>query len=603
LKTLGGRILIPLLVAVAYVVAAKLGFTLAFTTKQVTAVWPPTGIALAALLLWGYRVWPGIWVGAFASNALSSEPAWTAAAIATGNTLAPVFGSFLLRRFGGFDNALERVRDVLLLALFGSAVAMTVSATNGVADLALARIVPWSAFPAVWWVWWAGDAMGVLFVAPLLLTWITSLRRKEPAEGGTLELTLLAATLLGASSVSFLSNLPLRFSVYPFVIWTALRFRQRETATVIGLICGLAIWATSHGLGPWISSSLDSRLVQLDSWMSVLAITGFVLGAITAERRAASLGLQVLLEETKRSAETLQAAFLPEQLPQRLGLRCDALYIAAEREALIGGDWYDAFDLPDGRIAVSMGDVTGHGLDAADTAARLRQSIFAAAFDAEDPAEILTKADRALRSRHDAPATALVAIMSRDLSTISYSTAGHPPPIVAGPNIPAHSLPYGGVPFGLGIPIASETHTVALESDAAILFYTDGLTEFKRDIESAERAVLQAITRLVDDPRMERPAAFIQRSVMGSERPADDTALLVVQLSAAPQKSWSYDSSNSQDAHALRREIASFIRSFAPSEEELFGSELIIGEALANTVEHAPGSVSVTIDWTDTLRS
>jgi hypothetical protein len=159
------------------------------------------------------------------------------------------------------------------------------------------------------------------------------------------------------------------------------------------------------------------------------------------------------------------------------------------------------------------------------------------------------------------------------------------------------------VPFGLGIPIASETHTVALESDAAILFYTDGLTEFKRDIESAERAVLQAITRLVDDPRMERPAAFIQRSVMGSERPADDTALLVVQLSAAPQKSWSYDSSNSQDAHALRREIASFIRSFAPSEEELFGSELIIGEALANTVEHAPGSVSVTIDWTDTLRS
>src|ERR1700684_1905947 len=96
---------VPLLVAVAYVAAAKLGFTLAFTTKQVTAVWPPTGIALAALLLWGYRVWPG----AFASNALVSEPVWTAAAIATGNTLAPVFGNFLLRRFGGFDNALERV--------------------------------------------------------------------------------------------------------------------------------------------------------------------------------------------------------------------------------------------------------------------------------------------------------------------------------------------------------------------------------------------------------------------------------------------------------------------------------------------------------------
>src|SRR5580698_5199628 len=340
LKAVGGKVLLPILVAVAYVIAAKLGFTLAFTTKQVTAVWPPTGIALAALLLWGYRVWPGIWIGAFASNALSSEPLWTAAAIATGNTLAPVFGYFLLQRFG-FDNALERVRDVLLLALFGAAIAMTVSATTGVIALVLAQIIPWSAFPSVWWVWWAGDAMGVLFVAAPLLAWITSLQRKERAEGGTFELSALAAGLLGASFVSFLSNVPLRFSVYPFIIWTALRFRQRETTTVIAVV-------------------------------SVLAITGLVLGAITAERRAARFDLQALLEETKRSAETLQAAFLPEHLPQRLGLTCDAHYIAAERETLIGGDWYDAFDLPDGRIAFSIGDVARPGLDAAVSAARLR---------------------------------------------------------------------------------------------------------------------------------------------------------------------------------------------------------------------------------------
>jgi integral membrane sensor domain MASE1/anti-sigma regulatory factor (Ser/Thr protein kinase) len=588
------------LVAVAYIVAAKLGFALAFTTKQVTAVWPPTGIALAAILLWGYRVWPGIWVGAFVSNAFSSEPIWTAAAIATGNTLAPAFGNFLLRRFGGFENALERVRDVLLLALLGSAIAMTVSATNGVVELALARIVPWSTLPSVWWVWWTGDAMGVLFVTPLLLTWIASLQRKERAEGGTLELAVLAASLLGASAISFLSHFPLRFSVYPFIIWTALRFRQRETSAAIAVIFCLAIWATSHGFGPWISGSLDSRLVQLDSWMSVLAITGLVLGAITAERRGARLELQALLERTKRSAETLQAAFLPEHLPQRFGLQCDALYIAAEREALIGGDWYDAFALPDGRIAFSIGDVTGHGLDAAVTAARLRQSIFAAAFDAEDPAEILAKADRMLRSRQETPSTAMIAIISRDFATMSYASAGHPPPIVAGPNIPAHSLAYGGLPFGVGTPIALQTHSVALEPNAVILFYTDGLTEFKRDIERAERAVLEAVTRLVDSPQMERPALFVQRSVMGSVRPSDDTVLLVLQLSVALQKSWSYDSRSSQDAHSLRREIARFIRFFAPSEEEMFGSELIIGEVLANTVEHAPGIVSIDIDWSET---
>jgi anti-sigma regulatory factor (Ser/Thr protein kinase) len=224
---------------------------------------------------------------------------------------------------------------------------------------------------------------------------------------------------------------------------------------------------------------------------------------------------------------------------------------------------------------------------------------FAAAHDTADPAQILTKADHLLGSRHEAPATALVAILSRDLSTLRYASAGHPPPIVASPRTAARLLTHGGFPFGIGIPIASETHTVALEPDVAILFYTDGLTEFKRDIERTERAVLQAVMRLVDAPHVDRPAVFIQRSVMGSQRPADDTVLLVVQLSAGLQKSWSYDSRNPLSAHTLRTEITHFIRSLAPSEDELFGTELIIGEALANTVEHAPGSVSVDIDWTD----
>ena len=413
----------PLLVAVAYLAAAKFGFSLAFATKQVTAIWPPTGIAIAALLLYGYRVWPGIWLGAFASNALSSEPVWTAAAIATGNTLAPVFGAYLLRRFG-FQNELERVRDVVLLVVCGSAVAMTVSATNGVICLALAGIVPWSSGPSTWLLWWTGDAMGVLFVAPLLLAWITSGNRGVRSDGGGFELALLSVTLLAASWVSFLSAVPLRLSVYPFIIWTALRFRQRETAAAIAVIGGIAIWATSHNLGPWVTGSLDLRLIQLDSWMSVFAFTGLVLAAVTAEKRAARTALDALLERTQHSVETLQTAFLPAALPQRSGLRTDALYIPAEREALIGGDWYDAFKLPDGRIVFSIGDVAGHGLDAAVAGASLRRSIFAAAFEAREPAEILARVDRNLRLAVDAPITAIVAIISEDLSEMSYASAG-----------------------------------------------------------------------------------------------------------------------------------------------------------------------------------
>ncbi|MFY9665447.1 MAG: MASE1 domain-containing protein [Candidatus Cybelea sp.] len=529
LRTVGGRIVMPLLVAVAYLAAAKFGFSLAFATKQVTAIWPPTGIAIAALLLYGYRVWPGIWLGAFASNALSSEPVWTAAAIATGNTLAPVFGAYLLRRFG-FQNELERVRDVVLLVVCGSAVAMTVSATNGVICLALAGIVPWSSGPSTWLLWWTGDAMGVLFVAPLLLAWITSGNRGVRSDGGGFELALLSVTLLAASWVSFLSAVPLRLSVYPFIIWTALRFRQRETAAAIAVIGGIAIWATSHNLGPWVTGSLDLRLIQLDSWMSVFAFTGLVLAAVTAEKRAARTALDALLERTQHSVETLQTAFLPAALPQRSGLRTDALYIPAEREALIGGDWYDAFKLPDGRIVFSIGDVAGHGLDAAVAGASLRRSIFAAAFEAREPAEILARVDRNLRLAVDAPITAIVAIISEDLSEMSYASAGHPQPILAAPNTPAHLLDYGGVPFGVGEAVVAVTHTVDLERGAVVLFYTDGLTEFQRNISLAESAALRAVTLLVDDPTIERPAAFVQRSVMGSQRPVDDTVLLVVQL-------------------------------------------------------------------------
>ena len=523
------QILIPLFVAVAYVVGAKLGFTMAFATKQVTAVWPPTGIALAALLLWGYRAWPGIWIGAFASNALSAEPLWTAAAIATGNTLAPVFGCYLMRRYG-FDNALDRVRDVLLLALFGSAVAMTLSATNGVVDLALARIVPWSAFGSVWWVWWAGDAMGVLFLAPPLLTWIAGYQRKERAEGGQLELAALTGIFLAVSIATFASDFPLRLSVYPLVIWYALRFTQRETAAALTIALGIAIWGAAHGTGPWNLGSLDARLVQLDSWMWVLAITGLVLGATAAERRAARAALQAVLRATKESAERLQGAFLPERLPQRRELRCDVLYTAAEREDLIGGDWYDAFELPDGRIAFIVGDVTGHGLDAAVAAARIRHRIFVAAFETEDPAEILSKAESAQQPGEHAPASAVVAILSRDLSSLRYAIAGHPPPIVAGPGTAPYFLQGRGLPIGFNLPAARETHAYMLGPGTTIVFYTDGLTEFKRDVTGGENAVLQAVAQLAEDPRVEHPAAYIQRCVMGPQRSPDDIVIMTVQI-------------------------------------------------------------------------
>lgn len=282
--------------AVAYIASAQLGFALAFATKQVTAIWPPTGIALAAFLLAGNRIWPAIFAGAFISNAISHEPIYTAAGIAVGNTLGPLLGAVLLRRLVKIDIQLGRVRDVLGLALFGSTLAMLVTATNGVANLIWGGIVPLQAAFSVWWVWWVGDAMGALLVAPAILTWF---RNPHIDWNGPqlLELAAAVIVLLGISLLSFSSDLPLAYPVFPVVIWVGLRFGQRETALAVLIVSAIAIWQTSHGHGPFVTGSLDRRLGLLVTFMAVLSITGLMLGALAAERRRAEASLRQANDE------------------------------------------------------------------------------------------------------------------------------------------------------------------------------------------------------------------------------------------------------------------------------------------------------------------
>src|SRR5215472_10397842 len=178
------------LLAAAYFGAARLGLTMAFVAEQVTAVWPPTGIALAALLLFGYRLWPGIALGAFLANATAHEPRATAAGIALGNTLEALLGAWLLRRLVQFDPALGRVKDVLSLVVLAAGVSTLVSATIGATSLCLGDVKPCPTYPTMWSVWWLGDAMGNLVVAPLLLTWAgwrrLPWRPRRVAEAGAL---------------------------------------------------------------------------------------------------------------------------------------------------------------------------------------------------------------------------------------------------------------------------------------------------------------------------------------------------------------------------------------------------------------------------------
>lgn len=287
-----------------YFGAAKLGLSLSFAVEQVTLVWPPTGIALAAVLLLGHRVWPGIWLGAFAANALVHEPLATACAIAVGNTLEALTGAWLLRRVG-FRTTLDEVKDVLALAALAAVASTMVSATIGTASLLVSGLHPWTAFGYIWWAWWIGDAISALVVAPILLTGAAWLRRPSWHRLGEafalLALLVVAISLVGSNVARWIfAAAPPRFVVFPFIIWGALRFGPPGAAAVTFISAAVSVWGTLRGSGSWASEPVETGLIILHFYFGVVAISGLLLAAAGAQRRRAE-------EAARRSEQHLRA--------------------------------------------------------------------------------------------------------------------------------------------------------------------------------------------------------------------------------------------------------------------------------------------------------
>jgi signal transduction histidine kinase len=310
-----------LVIAFAYFAAAKLGLSLAFATKQVTAIWPPIGIALASLLLLGFRIWPGIFLGAFLANATSGEPLFTALGIGFGNTLAGVVGALLLRRYCKFHISLERTRDVRSLVTV-AVVSTMVSATLGTLNLGIAGLVDWSTFGSVWLVWWVGDTLGMLLFAPFLLSWWVR-PRFQWRDWRFVEYAALFVSVSVASYLTFARLLDpdersymMAYSTFPFLIWAAFRFEQREVVSCVLIIAAVAVWGTVHDRGPFIFGALDERLVALDTFTAVMAVTALLLGAITAERRRSQERLRRARDELERRVKerTLDLEHANEEL-------------------------------------------------------------------------------------------------------------------------------------------------------------------------------------------------------------------------------------------------------------------------------------------------
>jgi len=277
------------ILTVAYFIAGKLGLMLASLHASASPVWPPAGMAVAALLLFGYRAWPAIFIGAFLVNVTTAGNVATSFAIAAGNTLEALVGAWLVNRFAGGRAVFDRPQGVFKFAL-AAAISTIISPTFGVTGLALAGFADWTNYRAIWLTWWLGDATGDLVFTPLVLLWSVASKRKwnkkEAAEVGALLLLLVALSWVvfgGWFEVSS-RNYPIAFICGPIVIWTAFRFTQRETATGIFILSVIAVWGTLHGFGPFIRETENQSLLALQWWTAVLTITAMALSAGMAER-------------------------------------------------------------------------------------------------------------------------------------------------------------------------------------------------------------------------------------------------------------------------------------------------------------------------------
>ena len=349
-----------LALAAVYHLAARLGLKLAYVQLNTSPVWPPTGIALAALLAFGLRLWPGVSLGVFLGSVLTGAPLALALGMSLGNTLEAVTGALVLRRYLNFHNEIDRIQDVVGLVAV-AVVSTAISATFGATTLALTGLSEPGSFGSIWITWWVGDLLGALVVTPVLLVWTTASASRPDARQAAEGVALIA--LLSLTTLYVFSDRPsssvfhqaLIYLIFPFILWAALRFGQRGASAAIVLISGIAIAGTIRGVGPFALQSTNDSLVLLQTFTGVVSLTALILAAATIERRKAASALRQRADELVTLNESSRIFLDNAELPgiyqaicqlavTRLNL--DATWIETDGRGALAGELAAAYGVP-----------------------------------------------------------------------------------------------------------------------------------------------------------------------------------------------------------------------------------------------------------------
>jgi PAS domain S-box-containing protein len=277
-----------------YFVGGLIGKETSFLSGSVALVWPPAGIALAAILLFGYRFWPGVALGAILFSFMNGMPlGFFTLGTAIGNTMGAIVCAYLLEKFIAFDNAMERTRDVTGYIGLACFLGTTVNAAFNVVSLIYSGTVAWDNLFSATLVWWVPNALAGLVVAPFIITWATPSAIRWNGKLIT-EAIICGAGLVGGTLISFnswfvygIQNYPLAYLPFPFLVWGALRFGQRGATAGTLLVSALAIYSLLQGIGPFVTNTETDSLMLIGSYIGILAVTNMLLAAAAAERRAA----------------------------------------------------------------------------------------------------------------------------------------------------------------------------------------------------------------------------------------------------------------------------------------------------------------------------
>jgi PAS domain S-box-containing protein len=317
------------------------------------------------------------------------------------------------------------------------------------------------------------------------------------------------------------------------------------------------------------------------------------------ERKTMEARLRAVYEREHTIAETLQRSLLPERLPQIEGLELAARYLPAGRGAAIGGDWYDAFERPDGRVGLVVGDVVGHGLRAAATMGQLRNAFRAYGLTEASPAEVMARVNQLVLSEEDeAMATALYLVLDRETGEIAFASAGHPPPLALSASGPRFLEGGRGAPIGAASPGVFREATAELPPGAALVLYTDGLVE-RRDTPLEESLDQLAEVAAAADGALERLCDSILVAVVGEHTPSDDVALLAVRPRAVESETIRLSlPAEPESLPRLRRRLGRFLHAAGATDGEAYEITLTICEAAGNAIEHAygPGDASFEVE-------